>query len=394
MKHQPLQLIIFRGDDVEIAPYEEALVRALQGGKDAGSYLATGDDLGIQLRLFSNAPKFSPAESLSGFCHTVVLVFIDRTLIKKASKKFWNWIRKYYREVQASSDRCTLVPFALEEQSARAFTEKAGDLQYAQVVIASSFGEPAVRPAIAALNALHHCRMQLSNSIGTIANNPATNLTLFISHAKADGLPLAQALLHQIAALGLTTFYDAKDIPAGSFWPEELERGVGNSVIIILRTNIYESRPWCQQEVKWADEYATPAVLVDARTSLTYGATTLPLDRAPSVRIPDGNLFRILFVALRESLRFMLFVVRVTQMKRNGDLSEDCEVKAFSFQPSMAALLRACNSLATSAAPQKMIIYPDPPLRAGLYEAANALVNEAAPGTKLVTPETISAMGA
>jgi hypothetical protein len=90
----------------------------------------------------------------------------------------------------------------------------------------------------------------------------------------------------------------------------------------------------------------------------------------------------------------MLFVVRVTQMKVNRDLPVDCEVKAFSFQPSMAALLRACNGLATSSASQKMIVYPDPPLRAGLYEAANALVNEAAPGTKLVTPETISAMGA
>ena len=59
MKHQPLQIIVFRGDDVEIAPYEEALVRALQGGKDAGSYLATGDDLGIQLTVFSGPPKFS-----------------------------------------------------------------------------------------------------------------------------------------------------------------------------------------------------------------------------------------------------------------------------------------------------------------------------------------------
>ena len=226
----------------------------------------------------------------------------------------------------------------------------------------------------------------MAHTIGTIANNPATNLTLFISHAKADGLPLAQALLHQIADLGLAHFYDAKDIPAGSFWPEELERGVGSSLIIILRTNIYDSRPWCQQEVKWADEYATPAVLVDARTSLTYGATTLPLDRVPSVRIPDGNLFRILFIALRESLRFMLFVVHVTQMKVNGDLPLGCEVKAFSFQPSMAALLRACNSLTMSAASQKIIVYPDPPLRAGLYEAANALVKEAAPGTQLVNP--------
>ena len=34
-------------------------------------------------------------------------------------------------------------------------------------------------------------------------------------------------------------------------------------------------------------------LLVDARTSLNHPAGTLPLDRVPSVRIPDGNLVRI-----------------------------------------------------------------------------------------------------
>jgi hypothetical protein len=56
-------------------------------------------------------------------------------------------------------------------------------------------------------------------------------------------------------------------------------------------------------------------LLVDARTSLNHPAGTLPLDRVPSVRIPDGNLVRILFLALREGLRFLLF------MRRNGSWS-------------------------------------------------------------------------
>ena len=85
----------------------------------------------------------------------MVLVFIDRTLIKKATKKFWTWIKNYHREVRASSNRCTLLPFALDEESARAFTDKTGDLVCTQVVVMSSFGEHAVRPAIAALNLLH-----------------------------------------------------------------------------------------------------------------------------------------------------------------------------------------------------------------------------------------------
>src|SRR5262249_31999875 len=155
------------------------------------------------------------------------------------------------------------------------------------------------------------------------------------------------------------------------------ERGVGSSLIVILRTEAYDGRPWCQQEVLWADEYATPAVLVDARTSLTHSAGTLPLDRVPSVRIPDGNLTRILLLALREGLRFLLFKRRVEEMKRDGVLSSGIELRVFSFPPSMSALLRACQSIMKSKKSEKangLIFYPDPPLRSGHFEAAQALV--------------------
>jgi hypothetical protein len=222
------------------------------------------------------------------------------------------------------------------------------------------------------------------------------HLRLFISHAKIDGLPLAHALKHQIEVLGwLEDFYDVDDLPAGRNWQRELERGVGSSLLIMLRTEVYDGRHWCKQEVLWADEYATPAVLVEARTGLNHPAGMLPFDRVPTVRIPDGNLLRILFLALREGLRFLLFSRRVEEMKRNGTLPTPLELRVFSFPPSMSALLRACRSLTDSpepAATPRLILYPDPPLRAGLYEAAQALVSTYGPaGTRLVTPNALAA---
>jgi hypothetical protein len=211
-----------------------------------------------------------------------------------------------------------------------------------------------------------------------------------------DGLPLAQALKHQIGSLAwLPKFYDADDLPPGSDWQAEIEKSVGASLLVILRTEEYDSRHWCQQEVLWADEYATPAVLVDARTNLNHPAGVLPLDRVPSVRIPDGNLVRILFLALREGLRFLHFMRRVEEMKKSGALPDPVELRVFTFQPSMAALLRACRGLTSSAASgtvPSVILYPDPPFRAGTYEAAEALVASYGPaGTRLVTPNTIAA---
>jgi hypothetical protein len=211
-----------------------------------------------------------------------------------------------------------------------------------------------------------------------------------------DGLPLAHALKHQIEQLKwLQDFYDVDDLPPGCDWQKELELGVGSSLIVILRTEGYDSRPWCQQEVLWADEYATPAVLVDARTGLHHPPGLLPLDRVPTVRIPDGNLIRILFLALREGLRFLHFICKVEQMKQRGSLPSPTELRVFSFAPSMSALLRACRSLSDSKEPSttpRLILYPDPTLRSGSYEAAHALVASYAPsGTRLVTPNTLAA---
>jgi hypothetical protein len=136
-------------------------------------------------------------------------------------------------------------------------------------------------------------------------------------------------------------------------------------------------------------------VLVDARTSLNHPAGVLPFDRVPTVRIPDGNLVRILFLALREGLRFLHFMRRVEQMKRSGILPSPVELRVFSFAPGMSALLRACRALADSKEPlatPRLILHPDPTLRAGVYEAAQALVAVYGPsGTRLVTPNTLAA---
>ena len=64
-------------------------------------------------------------------------------------------------------------------------------------------------------------------------------------------------------------------------------------------------------------------------------------------------------------------------MKTNGELPSPLELRAFSFAPSMPALLRACCSLAASPelpATPRLILYLDPTLHAGVYEAAQALV--------------------
>jgi hypothetical protein len=393
----PLQLLLFRhGEDWDVLRYEEAIVRALQGGREAGGYLATGEDLGIQLEVFSAAPGLDAAQTLDSFCHTVTVVLVDRALLDKADGALWDWLAECWDLTTTSRGQHAMLAVPMDERIGHSFSAKRPALASLQLLQVHDLGERAIRPAMLALRLLHECRVLLSAALPTTHDHKAGHLRLFISHAKMDGLPLAHALKHQIERLRwLQDFYDVDDLPAGCDWQRELERGVGSSLIVMLRTEGYDSRPWCQQEVLWADEYATPAVLVDARTGLNHPPGVLPFDRAPTVRIPDGNLVRILFLALQEGLRLLLFMRRVEQMKQSGSLPSPVELRVFSFAPSMSALLRSCHALADSREPPttpRLILYPDPPLRAGVYEAAQALVAMYAPsGTRLVTPNTLAA---
>lgn len=393
----PLQILLFRHtDDRDILPYQKAILRAFQGGEEAGNYLATGEDLGIQLEVFSTKPALDPALTLEAFCHTVTVVFVDHALLDKADNGLWDWLAQCWTLTNASKGRHAMLAVAMDERMGPQYSDKRPALASHQLLQVHELGERAIRPAMLALRVLHECRVRLAEALPRVPGATAGYLRLFISHAKIDGLPLALALKHQIDTVGwLKAFYDAADLPSGCDWQLELEQGVGSSLIVMLRTEVYESRHWCQQEVLWADEYATPAVLVEARTGLDHPAGALPFDRVPTVRIPDGNLVRILFLALREGLRFLLFMRRVEQMKQNGALPAPAELRVFSFAPSMSALLRACRALTDAKAPSttpRLILYPDPPLRAGNYEAAVALVAMyAPPGTRLVTPNTLAA---
>lgn len=390
----PLQILLFRHpDDAEPLQYEEAVVQAFQGSKKVRNYLATGEDLGIQLEVFSDAPPLGVAKSLDSFCHTLAIVFVDDIFLRDGKEELWDWLRDCWLHVKSSGKRHAMLILPMYERLGERFAKKRSELRDLQLTQVWQYGEPAMRPAVFALRILHESRLLLAKALPPVAGCDVSHLRLFISHAKADGLPLAHALKKQIESLGwLQAFYDVDDLPAGCDWQRELEQGVGSSLIVMLRTEHYDTRHWCQQEVLWADEYATPAVLVDARTELNHPASVLPFDRVPTVRIPDGNLLRILFLALREGLRFLHFMRRVKQMQDNGELPKTVEVRVFSFQPGMSALLRTCRSLASCTKPS-IILYPDPPLRSGLYEAAQALVETYAPGTRLLTPNTVAAMG-
>jgi hypothetical protein len=398
----PLQVLLFRRtDDKDLTPVADAIVSAFQGSTDPKGYLAAGAGVSVTPELFEEAPIFPVGTKLDAACHTLVIVLVGRAfhraLHNADDATLRNWLSNCWAHVDQSADRHRMLVFPVEESMARDFSGLSG-LDSLQIWPLHKFDEYALQSTMVALLALHEAHRLLALSLERRSSDGQSygRLRFFISHAKIDALPLARALkdlIHRIP--WLRSFYDADDLLPGMNWKRELEQGVASSLIIVLRTDIYDTRYWCQQEITWADQYGTPAVLVDARTALNNESSALPFTRLPIARVPDGNLMRILSIALREGVKYLLFKRRAEEMKLNGPLPRNVALRVFSYPPSMRALLHACRSLQSANLPeatQKVILYPDPPLPEGEREAALALLDRHAPKTTmLVTPQTLIA---
>ncbi|MEX1028177.1 MAG: toll/interleukin-1 receptor domain-containing protein [Candidatus Paceibacterota bacterium] len=112
-------------------------------------------------------------------------------------------------------------------------------------------------------------------------------MDLFISHAKRDGLPLANAIQTQLKSVPhATAFYDDKSLMLSEDWKRQLEAGVASSVTVFLRTDAFDDSHYCRTEAIWGDQYGCPALVVDVRRGLSHhpGLFDLPLGNLPTVR--------------------------------------------------------------------------------------------------------------
>ena len=236
----PLQILLFRHpDDSETAPLEDAIVRAFQGGKDATTYLATGADLGVKVQPFTKVPDIPAKDKLDATCHTLTLVLVGPALqtqleVSAETPAGHGWLTVGIMSTNPKS-AIGCSPFRWK----RFWSEGSRNFlgwNSLQVRAIQEFGEFALRSTMLGLLALHEARLVAARALQDPEQTcglPNGHLRFFISHAKIDGLPLAQALRYQIKSINwLQTFYDADDLPSGSNWKRLLEKGVASSLIL------------------------------------------------------------------------------------------------------------------------------------------------------------------
>ncbi len=199
---------------------------------------------------------------------------------------------------------------------------------------------------------------------------------LFISHSKVD-LPSdlnkitgpVKSILAELAQGPVAHWYDAKHIPPGGRFDEEIQGGVlKSSAMVCVVTNRYSSREWCRREALEAKRAGRPILIVNALT--TVAPRTFPyLGNAPEVRWnTDADARRVIRLAVREALRYQHGVKCLEARQQDGDF----------------ILGSAPEALTVARLPPKVcqVQYPDPPV--GLEELD--LLTRIAPNVEFSTP--------
>jgi hypothetical protein len=318
------------------------------------------------------------ASELDKALHTLVVLIVSRSLVEDDAVVAR--LEEIAVAVRDSEKRHGFVVLGTSEEVLSSLRQKpqANALKEPQGWSVEKLGEYPLRPAYAAMLSLHKAHQLLARGLAPAGVVPASKSRFFISHAKLDGLSLAQSLSHTISQLAwLGKFYDAEDIQPGDDFKEVLKLGVLDSMLLILRTDIYDLRFWCRQEVMWAEAYDRPALLVDARAELLNRASVLGFTGIPGVRIPDGNLVRVLMEGLREWVRIGILGRRFREVVKPNSPREK-ETVLLSRPPSLTSLAEAMKVLRERLKDQAdapaRIVHSEPPLEANHSDAAQDLI--------------------
>ncbi|MEX2314530.1 MAG: TIR domain-containing protein, partial [Thermomicrobiales bacterium] len=98
-----------------------------------------------------------------------------------------------------------------------------------------------------------------------VTDSRAGQANIFISYQRADE-PFARRVREHLVAHGVTTWMDQYDIPVGAYWPDEIDRGLGASDIVvgILSPDAIDSRN-VKNEWDWALQRDKPLLLLMTR---------------------------------------------------------------------------------------------------------------------------------
>ena len=197
------------------------------------------------------------------------------------------------------------------------------------------------------------------NIIRFILGRELTKLKIFISHSKKDenkiGLKCAIKFRDHIRSkTKLDSFFDASDILDGQDFENQIRNNAAGeqSLLVILNSNTYSEREWCQKEVLFAKKNKIPAIAVslldgEVKRSFPY------ISNIPYIRFND-NWDDVLILILRTALDQYSQAQYLANLHGEMDEPDRNTFQTLPFSPE--AYSYVYEELASN------IIYPEPPL--------------------------------
>jgi hypothetical protein len=301
--------------------------------------------LGIPIRFrSSDDSKRAPAPIPFGAAkHTAVFVLADDKLVADPA-----W-RSYVEELTKAKNASDLVVAA----ALTAPSNLPLGLSDGQAIRLQEFGPEHWKDEL--LN-------NVKNDLCRLLDPEAKKVTVFLSHAKHDGLEITTAVrrhLHEHTKLD--DFFDAADIPDGARFAEFITKSAGSlPVLLAVQTDGYGSREWCRLEVLEAKRRRVPIVVL---TAIQVGeARSFPyIGNVPVVCWRDqSSLPTVVGALLGEVLRSRYFPERVCAICRQRGISMDHEV--FTYPPELLTVLSCRIDADAGGRTVGRYVYPDPPL--------------------------------
>ncbi len=141
-------------------------------------------------------------------------------------------------------------------------------------------------------------------------NGKSSSIKLFLSHAKSGdtGRLHAESIMQFIDNTNMSRFFDAREISPGFKFNEEIEKHIKESTVILIGSDAYSSRYWCQREILCAKEHHRPMIAVncldDYEDRIFPAGSNVPcVHVSPEVPLSESDILRILTAATLETIR-------------------------------------------------------------------------------------------
>ncbi len=313
---------------------------------------------------------------------SAVVVLVDDNLV---ISDIWDeYVGELWRQIQISGTHHRLYPVSI---SPRAFNLESAVPEVNFIRLHDL--QTTDRPPFLMSSLIHElCRLLLNRSRisgATMTEQSSAPVKLFISHAKRDGLEIAERIrdyIHQHTAL--KTFFDAQDIAPGHSFAKEITGQLEDAAILAIQTDAYVTREWCQREMITAKRQERPIVVINAlnegeERSFPY------IGNVPTIRWKihedqsyEADIQAVITLILYEVLKNVYLKQHFEDLRSLMLIPENSVL--LSHPPELLSLLNIkndCNLEQVST-----VVYPDPPL--GDEEVD--LLSSFAPTLKLKTP--------